>query len=109
MDQSITLPVESGLETRSKERAWSFVKDGPPLAVVAPLFGALLAIWLPLHWLMVGGTVVLGVACLLVLLQVRTWPWLPGADRQKALTSLASLDNRCRAAQARRIERNRWR
>jgi hypothetical protein len=109
MAQSAAMTSDDDLGTAANRRRWSFVQDGPPVVVVAPIFAALLAVWLPPHLLPVAVTIGLGLACLGTAAQVRTWPWLSNPDQEDARATFDTVDARLRAARARQIERDRWR
>lgn len=90
-------------------RRRSFVSDGPPLLVVALIFASLLSLWLApgspaLLAVLLGTALVVAVA-----LEYRRWGLNLILDDDAVATDVVSLRRRLDAAQARRIERNRWR
>lgn len=90
-------------------RSWSFVTDGPPLIVVAPVFVVLLAVSLPER--LIGPEIAgfLAVVVIGALWQIQTWPWMASADQADTWASVDSLGPRLRAARAERLERDRYR
>jgi hypothetical protein len=99
----------AGRSAAPAARGWSFVADGPPLWLVAPVFVLLLVGWLAPGWAALGLTAfalfVVAVATVTVrglLADLRRWAGGPAVDVEGVR---ARLD----AAHARRIERDRWR
>src|SRR5689334_21429351 len=107
MAQSAAMTSDDHRGTVATRRRWSFVQDGPPVVVVALIFAALLAVWLPLHLLPVAVVIGLGLAVLGTAVQVHAWPWRSNPDQEAALATFDTVDARLRAARARQIERDR--
>jgi hypothetical protein len=90
-------------------RTWSFIKDGPPLALVAVIFAALLALWLAPG--APGMLAVLLIAALLFVL-VAEFPRWAGHLLDQAPVGKSDpipLTQRLDDARARQIEQDRWR
>jgi len=90
-------------------RTWSFIKDGPPLSLVAVIFAALLALWLAPG--APGMLAVLLIAALLFVL-VAEFPRWAGHLLDQAPVGQSDpipLTQRLDEARARQIEQDRWR
>ncbi|MFZ1430177.1 MAG: hypothetical protein WAS21_25815 [Geminicoccaceae bacterium] len=93
----------------SSTRSRRWVTDGPPLWTVALTFiGVILVAMSDIG--PAGGMLVVAVGLIItVALEFRAWSAGTPGDRETAAASFASLPARLQQAQARRIERNRWR
>lgn len=93
----------------SATRSSRLVADGPPLWTVALAFiGVIVTAMSDIG--PAGGMLVVAVGLIAtVVLEFRAWSAGTPGDREAATDSFASLPSRLQQAQARRIERHRWR
>lgn len=98
-----------GVSQPSSTRSSRAVADGPPLWTVALAFiGVILVTMSDIG--PAGGMLVVAVGLIVtVTLELRAWSAGTPGDREAAAVSFDSLPARLQQAQARRIERNRWR